>query len=180
VATSTVKAVPEQDPPTSELEASERLRAAIGRLSRRLRPTVAGSGLTPSQISVLFTVVRLGPIGLSELAAIESLNATMLSRITAQLCDAGLIVREADPEDRRSASVAATAAGRRMRERIHRERARALGEHVEQLDERQREALWNALPVLEELVERLPDGRGGQGAAGARGGQGGRGVGGRR
>ena len=181
MATSTVKAVPEQDPQPSELEASERLRAAIGRLSRRLRPTVAGSGLTPSQISVLFTVVRLGPIGLSELAEVESLNATMLSRITAQLCDAGLIVRQADPDDRRSAFVAATAAGRRMRERIHRERARALGAHVEQLDERQREVLWNALPVLEELVERLPDGRGGGGAARARGGRdAGAGQGGRR
>jgi DNA-binding MarR family transcriptional regulator len=178
VAASTVKAASEPDLPPSELEASERLRAAIGRLSRRLRPTVAGSGLTPSQISVLFTVVRLGPIGLSELALMESLNATMLSRITAQLCDAGLIVRQADPDDRRSASVAATAAGRRMRERIHRERARALGEHVERLDERQREALWNALPVLEELVERLPDGRGrrgGQRGRGAGGWQGGRG-----
>jgi DNA-binding MarR family transcriptional regulator len=165
VGTRTVKAAQESqsDPRLSELEETERLRAAIGRLSRRLRPTLAGSALTPSQISVLFTVVRLGRVGLSELAAIESLNATMLSRITAQLCDAGLIVREADPGDRRSAYVAATAAGRRMRERIHRERARALGELVEQLDEFQREALWNALPVLEELVERLPDRRGGQG-----------------
>ena len=124
--TRTVKAAPEAAPRSSVLEPGERLRAVIGRLSRRLRPTVAGSGLTPSQISVLFTVVRLGPIGLSELAAMESLNATMLSRITAQLCDAGLIVREADPGDRRSAFVAATAAGRRTRERIHRERARAL------------------------------------------------------
>jgi DNA-binding MarR family transcriptional regulator len=154
---------PESSPKLSETEvqaeASERLRAAIGKLSRRLRPTVAGSGLTPSQISVLFTVARLGSVRLSELAAIEGLNATMLSRVTAQLSDAGLIAREADPEDRRSAFVAATAAGRRMRERIHRERARALGAHVEQLDEHQREALWNALPVLEELVERLPDPR---------------------
>ncbi len=155
----TVKAIPESDRQPSELEASERLRAVIGRLSRRLRPTVAGSGLTPSQISVLFTVVRLGPIGLSELAAMESLNATMLSRITAQLCEAGLIVRSADPGDRRSAFVAATAPGRRIRERIHRERTRALGAHVEQLDEEQREALWNALPVLEQLAEALPRGR---------------------
>jgi DNA-binding MarR family transcriptional regulator len=174
VATRTVKAVSESARQPSELEASERLRAVIGRLSRRLRPTVAGSGLTPSQISVLFTVVRLGPIGLSELAGIESLNATMLSRITAQLCEAGLIVRSADPGDRRSAIVAATAAGRRIRERIHRERTRALGAHVEQLDEEQREALWNALPVLEELVERLPDRRGRQGFDRGRGGQGGR------
>jgi DNA-binding MarR family transcriptional regulator len=140
-------------------EPSERLRAVIGKLSRRLRPTVAGSGLSPSQISVLFTVVRLGPIGLSELAGIESLNPTMLSRITAQLCEAGLIVRSADPGDRRQAFVAATAAGRRIRERIHRERTRALSTIVEELDDRQREALWDALPVLEELAGRLPGAR---------------------
>jgi DNA-binding MarR family transcriptional regulator len=158
VATSTVKAAPELDPQLQQLDASERLRAVIGRLSRRLRPTVAGSGLTPSQISVLFTVVRLGPIGLSELAEIESLNATMLSRITAQLGDAGLIVRSADPGDRRSAFLSATAAGRRIRERIHRERTKALGAHVEQLDEHQRKALWAALPVLEQLAQQLPGG----------------------
>ena len=140
-------------------EPTERLRAVIGRLSRRLRPTLAGSGLSPSQISVLFTVVRLGPIGLSELAGIESLNPTMLSRITAQLCDAGLIVRSADPGDRRQASVAPTAAGKRIRERIHRERTRALSAIVEQLDEHQREALWDALPVLEELASGLPGAR---------------------
>jgi len=153
------KVAPEPEPEPSQAEASERLRVVIGRLSRRLRPTVAGSGLTPSQISVLFTVVRLGPVGLSELAQVESLNATMLSRITAQLCDAGLIVRSADPGDRRSANVAATAAGRRIRERIHRERTRALSAHVQELDEQQRKALWNALPVLEELAQRLLSGR---------------------
>jgi DNA-binding MarR family transcriptional regulator len=128
----------------------------IGKLARRLRPTLAGSGLTPSQTSVLFTIVRLGPLRLSEVAEVESLNPTMLSRITAQLCDSGLIRRSADPEDRRTAFVGATAAGRRMRERIHRERTQALGAHIEELDERQREALWEVLPVLEELADRLP------------------------
>lgn len=140
----------------SPAEPTERLRAVIGRLSRRLRPTLAGSGLSPSQISVLFTVVRLGPIGLSELAEIESLNPTMLSRITAQLCDARLIVRSADPGDRRQAFVAATPAGRRIRERIHRERTRALSAIVDELGESEREALWQALPVLESLAARLP------------------------
>jgi len=139
-------------------DASERLRAAIGRLSRRLRPTVAGSGLTPSQISVLFTVARAGPVGLSELAELERLNATMLSRITANLCEAGLMVRTSDPGDRRQALVAATAAGRRVRRRIQRERARALDERVQELDEREREALWRALPALERLAELLPGG----------------------
>lgn len=139
-----------------ESEPTARLRAVLGRLSRRLRPTLAGSGLTPSEISVLFTIVRFGPLRLSEVAEIERLNPTMLSRIAAQLSDAGLIRRSADPGDRRAALVQASAAGRRMRERIHRERTRALDAHVQELDESQREALWRALPVLEELAERLP------------------------
>ncbi len=159
MAATRVKSVPTTDPEPPELESSARLRAAIGRLSRRLRPTVAGSGLTPSQTSVLFSAVRLGPIGLSELAEVESLNPTMLSRITAQLCDAGLISRTADPGDRRAAFVQATATGKRMRERIHRERTQALNAHVGTLDDHQRAVLWEALPVLEELAERLPRGR---------------------
>jgi DNA-binding MarR family transcriptional regulator len=147
------------DPNPADAERTARLRAVIGRLSRRLRPTVAGSGLTPSQISVLFTIVRRGPLRLAEVAEIEGLNPTMLSRITAQLTDDGLIRRSADPGDRRAAFVAATAAGRRVRERIHRERTRALGGHVQELDEHEREVLWAALPVLERLADRLPGGR---------------------
>jgi DNA-binding MarR family transcriptional regulator len=142
--------------PQIDADRTARLRAVIGRLNRRLRPTSAGSELTPTQTSVLFTIVRLGPVGLGEVAEVESVNPTMLSRVTAQLCDAGLISREASPGDRRAAFVKATPAGRRMRERIHRERTAALGTHVEALDEQQREALWAALPVLEELAERLP------------------------
>jgi DNA-binding MarR family transcriptional regulator len=103
--------------------------------------------------------VRLGRVGLSGLAEAESLNPTMLSRVSAQLSDAGLIRRSPDPEDRRSAFLEATAAGRRLRERIHRERTQALSRHFEELDEAQRDALLRALPVLEELAERLPGGR---------------------
>lgn len=151
-------AVETQGDPAIQEEA-DRLRAVIGRLSRRLRPTVAGSGLTPSQISVLFTVARLGPIGMSELAGIEGVNPTMLSRIASELCERGLLRRTVDPGDRRSASVRATAAGRRMRERIHRERTRALDANIQELDEDERETLWAALPALEELSRRLPGGR---------------------
>ena len=142
-----------------DADAADRLRAVIAKLSRRLRPTVAGSALTPSQISVLFTVVRRGPLGLSELAEMEAMNPTMVSRITVQLCELGLIRREARPEDRRAATVSATAAGRRMRERVHIERSRALGDYVGDLDGAQQRALLEALPALEDLAERIGEGR---------------------
>lgn len=136
-----------------DAESTDRLRSAIGRISRRLRPTLAASDLTPSQISVLFTIARRGPLGLSELATIEAMNPTMISRIVVQLCELGLIRRESRADDRRAATVTATAAGRRMRERVHGERARALGAYLAQLDEREREALTAALPALERLAE---------------------------
>lgn len=142
---------------TGEISADSaaRLRAVIGRLSRRLRPTVAGSALTPSQISVLFTVVRLGPLGMSELAEIEAINPTMLSRITAHLCEVGLLAREPRLDDRRAAIVRATPRGRRLRERVQTERARALAGHVADLTAEQQLLLWAALPALEELAEMI-------------------------
>ena len=144
---------------TNDSDPTTRLRAVIGKLSRRLRPTAAGSELTPSQTSVLFTVVRLGRLGLSEISEIESINPTMLSRIAAQLCESGLISREPDPDDKRAALVRATPAGQRLRKRIHRERTEALQQHMAKLSDEQRELLWSALPALEALVEQIPGSR---------------------
>jgi DNA-binding MarR family transcriptional regulator len=143
-------------PEVFDADAIDRLRAVIGKLSRRLRTTVAAGDLTPSQISVLFTVVRRGPIGVAELAEFEAMNPTMVSRVTSRLCELGLIEREQRTDDRRSATVAATAAGRRLRERVHLERSRALSEHVAELDEAERAALLRAIPALEALAERVP------------------------
>jgi DNA-binding MarR family transcriptional regulator len=139
----------------SDLDTVTRLRAVVSRLSRLLRSTQAATGLTPTQISVLVTVVRLGPIKLGDLAAFEGLNPTMLSRIVAQLGEAGLVRRAPHPDDRRAGLVEATAAGRRLRERIRQERNDALAAQLAGLDEAELDALGAALPTLELLAERL-------------------------
>ena len=140
---------------SSTNEISDRLRVAIGRLARRLRSTASAGSLTPTQVSVLFTVVRQGPLALSDLGELESLHPTMLSRVVGALVDAGLLVRSADSADRRAAAVSATAAGRRLRQRIHAERNAALGRAFAQLDPATREAVTAALAGLEELAELL-------------------------
>lgn len=139
----------------AEEDVPARLRAAIGKLSRRLRHTAAGAGLTPTEISVLITVVRRGPLRLADLAEIEAINPTMLSRIASRLTEMGLIDRTADRDDRRAAVVQSTAAGRKMRKRIHGERTKALEGPIAGLSAHQREALEAALPVLEELAEQV-------------------------
>jgi DNA-binding MarR family transcriptional regulator len=138
-----------------DVESADRLRGVIGKLSRRLRSTVAAAGLTPSQVSVLFTIARVGPVGLSELAEIEAMNPTMVSRIVVTLGELGLITRESRADDRRAATVTATVAGRRLRERVHVERARVLSEYVSELDGDQQALLVAALPALESLAERM-------------------------
>lgn len=140
-----------------DLETAARLRAVIGRLSRRLRPTPAATaaGLTPTRISVLLTVVREGSIRLSDLAAAEAINPTQLSRAIAQLVESGLVERSADVGDRRAAWVKSTPAGKRLAERIRRERTDALNGALERLDPADRERIFAALDSLEHLAEDL-------------------------
>jgi DNA-binding MarR family transcriptional regulator len=144
-----------------DVETATRLRAAIGRLSRRLRTTAAGqaAGLTPTGISLLLNVDRNGPIRLSELGASEGINPTMLSRVVAGLVDQGLFKRSSDPGDRRAAWVDATRAGHRLAERMRRQRTAALNEAIGALAERDRELIEDALGALESLADELKERR---------------------
>ena len=113
------------------------------------------AGLTPTSSSVLLNVVRSGPLKISELAALEGINPTMLSRVIAGLSDAGLLERRLDEGDRRAAWVGATAAGRRLAERMRRERTDAVNAALAELPERDRRQIERALPALETLAEEL-------------------------
>jgi DNA-binding MarR family transcriptional regulator len=139
----------------TETDEATRLRSAIGRLARRLRHTEATAGMTPTQISVLMTVVRQESLRLAELAATEGLNPTMLSRVLAVLVERGFVRRLPDPDDRRAALVVATAAGRRVRERMLRERSQKLEPLLAELPDDERRALADALPALERLADLL-------------------------
>jgi DNA-binding MarR family transcriptional regulator len=141
------------------VEHVDRLRFAIGRLARRLRLSAAGAGHTPTTTSVLFTIVREGPLRLSEVAEREALNPTMLSRVAGTLTDEGLIHRVPDPRDRRAVLVEATAAGRRLRAKVHRQRTEALSAELGRLDAADQQAIEQALPALERLAELLAERR---------------------
>ena len=144
-------------PPAIDLDTAPRLRAVIGRITRRLRPTPAGTaaGLTPTKRTVLMSVVREGPVRLADVADAEGINPTMLSRIVGALVEEGLIERSSDEGDRRAAWLRATPNGRKLVERIRRERTDALLVGLGELDLADRRAIEKALPALEELSEQL-------------------------
>jgi len=137
------------------VEAAERLRKIVGRLGRTLRLTHADGSLPPSQREVLATIVRIGPLRLSELAAEEGINPTMLSRILGHLENAGLVARRPDEADARVVHLSATATGRALHEEMRNERTDALFDALGQLSVDQRKVIFEALPALEILVESL-------------------------
>jgi DNA-binding MarR family transcriptional regulator len=139
------------------VDSAARLRSAINRISRRLRPTTAGQGFTPTEILVLETVANRGPIRLSDLAAVEAMNPTMLSRVARRLEEAGLIHRHPHPVDGRAALLEITGPGRQLRERIRTERTDQLSVELGALSDQERRLVLDALPVLERLAKRLTE-----------------------
>lgn len=137
---------------TPNTETVSRLRLAVLRLSRKLRQNAA-AGITPSQLAVLSTLDRHGPMGLGELAAHEGIQPPSASRMVDNLLEAGLVSREASASDRRAVVVKLTGRGRRRVEDIRRRRDAWLAGRLARLTPEQVQLVEAALPVLEELLE---------------------------
>jgi DNA-binding MarR family transcriptional regulator len=145
---------------STDTDTASRLRLATARLWKRLRASSPSTGLTQTESSVLFTVARVGGIGMSELARHEDLNPTMLSRVVARLAEQGLLERTPHPEDGRAVVVRPTAVGTALREDTLRARTDVLAHELERLSPEEAAALEAALPVLERLANRLQGRRG--------------------
>lgn len=129
-----------------------RLQYAISLLARRLRREI-GSGLTPSQLSVLSTVHRNGPLTLGELAECEQVAPPTITRVVSKLEDAGYLQRLPDPDDRRVARVQVTEEARRLVAAARQSKADWVLARLEQLPPAQRRRLLAAVDALEALAE---------------------------
>jgi DNA-binding MarR family transcriptional regulator len=136
----------------ADLDLVTELRLSVGRLARRLRQLEAG-GLTPSQLSALATVDRLGPLRLSELAAAEGISAPTTTKIVGHLEQAELVVRTTDADDRRCTLLALTAAGRIRLKTIRSQRNAYLRQRLQDLGPDERATLAAAVPILRALTE---------------------------
>jgi DNA-binding MarR family transcriptional regulator len=132
-----------------------RLRRVIGRLSRLLNAAPVSENLTPTQASVLGLVAHRGPVGMTELAEIEGLNPTMLSRVVAKLVDDGLARRLPHPADQRAVHLEATDTGHEVHERIIASRTATVAKILDGLSPDVTAKLLDALPALEALAEGL-------------------------
>jgi DNA-binding MarR family transcriptional regulator len=136
----------------TDAELAARLRLALMRLARRLRQQSEGE-VSPSQLSALSSVERLGPLTLGELATVERVQPPTMTKIVAALEEAGLVARAVDPTDRRVARVTVSAAGRRLIDRNRTRKDAWLAARLRRLSSGDREVLDRAADVLESFLE---------------------------
>jgi DNA-binding MarR family transcriptional regulator len=138
-----------------DLDVAARLRGVINRLSRQFNASATGEGLTPSQASALGLVSWKGPISLADLAEMEGLNPTMVSRVVGKLDEIGLVRRIQNPQDLRAGLVEITPEGRLTTERIKAVRGTVVAGALGRLPDADRSAIIAVLPALEALAGEL-------------------------
>jgi DNA-binding MarR family transcriptional regulator len=127
------------------------LRETLGRLIRRLR---AEPGPPLGQHAVLGRLDRVGPASISELAAESRMRPQSMAQTVKDLEDAGLVARRPDPNDGRRSFVELTPAGLQLVLDTRAAREDWLTRALDaELDEREREALREALALLARVAD---------------------------
>ncbi|MDQ3876816.1 MAG: MarR family transcriptional regulator [Actinomycetota bacterium] len=138
---------------TKELDTQlvARLRLAVSRLARRLRQE-AETGISPSMLSALASIERLGPCTLGDLAAHEQVQPPTVTRVVARLHEEGLLDRIPDPVDRRIIRVQLSAAGKAFLQRVRTRKNEFLARRLRDLDASELQAIETAVTALEKLL----------------------------
>ena len=137
---------------TTEAHLPERLRLAITRLARRLRQQ-SGVAASPTQLSALATIDRLGPMTLGDLAAAERVQPPTVTAAVGKLEGQGYVVRRADERDRRIVRVEVTSAGRKLLTRNRSAKTAYLAKRLSALTAKERATLAEATEILDRLLE---------------------------
>ncbi len=120
---------------------------------RRLRAEKSDDAITDTQYAVLGTLDRHGPLTSAALAAHERVRPPSMTRIVASLLEAGLVTREAHPDDGRAHLVALTDAGRSAVAETRRRRDEWLCHQLAGLSVEDRRTLAKAAELLDRLAE---------------------------
>ena len=128
------------------------LRVVIGQLVRRLR--AERRDLSLAQVTVLGRLDRVGPCGVSDLAAGERVRPQSMASTVAALLATGLVSRAPDPGDRRRVLIALTPAGREALAVDRRRREGWLADAIRgDLSPKEQRALADAAVLLARIAE---------------------------
>ena len=137
--------------PMTEAQEVAALSQAVHRLSRRLRKR-ADLHLTASQTSALTTVERHGELRLGELARLEQIGKSTMTRLVAKLEAAGYLHRWIDPADGRVSLVKVSEHGADVLRAARARQQAYLSRQFEALDAGDKAALLASIPAIEKLL----------------------------
>lgn len=135
-------------PETAVHATANQLHSAAIHLLRAARVADLESGLSPTRLSLLSILVYAGPQTPGRLAELEQVSRPAISRTVGALADAGLVRTRRDENDRRSVTVEATPAGRRLMEAGRRRRLERISAMIEGLSADDLATLRNATEIL--------------------------------
>lgn len=128
------------------------LRIAVMRLARRLRTERASDAMTPSQMAVLATLMREGPMTPGDLAVVERVQPPSMTRILQALQHQELVQRAPHPDDRRQVLFSVTEKAQAMVARDRERRDQWLLHRLEELSPEDLKAIETAIPILNRLA----------------------------
>lgn len=149
----------------SPTELISQLFGTVGRFRRQVRRSAGRSfddswrpvGLTESQAELLRLVGRQPGISVSRAAGELGLAANSTSTLVSKLAADGLVVREADPADRRVGRLRLTEPAQQIADASRAARRAALTEVIDDLDTHEIDSLTAGLEVLAKMTHMLAE-----------------------
>jgi MarR family transcriptional regulator, temperature-dependent positive regulator of motility len=131
-----------------------RLFSVIGRLGLFAVLLEADNDLTLNQLRILFRLYYRHSLTMTEIATALAVSQPTATGIVDRLVDRSLVARDADPADRRRVIVVLAALGRERVEAMRCSGAERASKALDQLTEREQQALFDALePLHDRLIE---------------------------
>lgn len=122
------------------------------RLARRLRSQRIDQSLSLSQLGVLGTLERHGPLTPRELAGHEKVSPPSMTKLLSALEERSLILRTAHPSDGRAQLVALTDQATQMLREDRRRRDAWLARRLVEMSPEERTTLRKAATILERIA----------------------------
>ncbi|MER6209712.1 MarR family transcriptional regulator [Streptomyces sp. NPDC001642] len=144
------------NPPQRSVATAQRLNDAMARLRARLRAESGqhATGLTLTQLGVLASVVREGPVTAAQLATLERVSAQSIAQSLTVLKAAGLVRSEPDAQDGRKKLMSADPSATELVEKLLAGRASFLARAIDHLvTPGEREGVEKAIELLERLAD---------------------------
>ncbi|NKB72566.1 MAG: MarR family transcriptional regulator [Candidatus Latescibacteria bacterium] len=144
---------------TNELDTQARaLHDSVTELVKRYqfrdRQEICCFGISVSQCHTLSTLSQHGAQPMGELAEAMRLKVSSMTRVVDQLVDKKLVRRDPDPKDRRVCTIALTAKGKNLFEKIEGELLEMEKQVLSQVAPKDRANLIQALGALTEAVDK--------------------------